>query len=336
MPGRIAVLGARGYLGSAVVDGLVRSGARVMGVGRVLPRGWPAGAIFHLCDATDKAALQRAVGACGSVINAADGSPATMLRIAQNLAACRAAGWHGRLVHISSLSVYGQNTGVLDEACAPVPAAGHRYAQAKLAAEGVLGSGPGPGDDTVILRAGCIYGPGSPVWVDRLCCLLLAGRLGWLWDEGAGQCKVIHVDDMARTAIRALTAGIEAAGVHNLAGAEALTWNMYIRRLAVGLGMAALPRVSSMRLDFDTYLQSPAERLAARLGVPVAGPMTPAMRRLFRSQACIGSRRAPWLAAGEHTPLQVGLSQALADFRRRARGREGAAVVGVAQPQAAA
>ena len=335
MHGRIAVLGARGYLGSAVVSGLMRSGVRVTGVGRRLPGGWPAGATFQLCDATNGAALRHAVGECDGVINAAGGPPAAMVRVARNLAAIRAGGWQGRLVHISSLSVYGQTTGVLDEACTPVPAPGHRYAQGKLAAEEVLGAGFSA-NETVILRAGCIYGPGSPIWVDRLCRLLQAGRLGWLWDEGAGPCPLIHVDDMARTAINALTAGPGAAGVHNLAGAEALTWNMYIRRLAMGLGMSVLPRVSSMRLDFDTYLQGPAEHLMARLGVPVAGPITPAMRRLFRGQARIGTRRVKLLAAEDHVSLQAGLSLAIADFLRRSPGRRARVPHGAVRPQAVA
>ena len=316
MPSRIAVVGPGGYLGLAIVQALLRSGHQVTGVAPRLPAAWPAGTIFQLCDATDADALSRAAGDCDAIINAMAGPPANMVRVAHGLAGLRAGGWRGRLVHFSSLAVYGDAVGLLDETSPACPSARHRYAHAKLATETILMQAPAA-DQTVILRAGCIYGPGAPVWVDRLCRLLLAARLGWLWDEGAGNCNLIHVDDMARIAVAALATGGETDGVHNVTGAEAITWNIYIRRLAIELGMDILPRMSRARLDLETYLNSPAQHILVKLGLPVAGPITPAMRRLFRSQAHIVSRRRPMLAPDQTTRLQAGLSAAVADFRRR-------------------
>jgi nucleoside-diphosphate-sugar epimerase len=312
MSGRIAVLGAGGYLGQALVPALLAGGNQVRGLGRRLPPDWPAGTAFQLCDATDARALLRAITDCDGAINAMAGPPWQMLRVATAIADCRAQGWAGRLVHISSLAVFGQAAGTFDEAATPVPAAGHDYAHAKLAAEKLL-AGPA----TAILRPGCIYGDAAPVWVDRLCRLLLSRRLGWLWDEGAGHCQLMHVRDVARCAVSALAGGAQAAGVHHLTCHEDLTWNTYIQHLAQALGIAALPRISSLRLDIETYVHGPVRAAASRLGFPDAGPITPAMRRLFHTQARVTATRAPLVAPADRVGLQAGIEAAVADFRRR-------------------
>jgi dTDP-4-dehydrorhamnose reductase len=268
--------------------------------------------VFQLCDATDADALQRGLAGCDGVINAMAGTPLAMLRVAQALASCRARGWQGALIQVSSLAVFGQDSGSFDETATPLPARGHAYAHAKLAAEALL-SGP----QTVILRPGCIYGEAAPVWVDRMCRLLLAGRLGWLWDEGAGQCQLVHVQDVARSAVASLAGGLQAIGVHHLVGAETLTWNGYIQQLAHGLGMPGLPRISSMRLDIETYLRGPVRFAAARLGIPGAGPITPAMRRLFHTKARIMRTRASLLAPAETIEPHAGVAAAVADFCSR-------------------
>jgi nucleoside-diphosphate-sugar epimerase len=331
MSGRIAVIGARGFLGQAIVATLMRGGHKVTGLGRHLPPGWPAGTVFQLCDASDPRALWRAVHEAGGIINAMAGPPRAVLRVARNLAICRDKGFVGPLVHISSLAVYGQSAGVLDEATTPQPARGHRYAHAKLAAEALVA-----GPNTRILRPGCLYGPAAPAWVDRLCGLLRTGRLGWLWDDGAGLCPLLHVEDMARLTVAALTADAGADGVHNLPGPEALTWNMYIRRLGVELGMSALPRISSTRLDAETYLHGPLRHALSLAGLPDAGPITPAMRRLFRSRARLVSRRAPLLPPDSVTTLDVGIKAAVADFRRRHPARASTAAPALGQTQAPA
>jgi nucleoside-diphosphate-sugar epimerase len=312
MSGRIAVIGPGGYLGAALVPALAQAGYRITGAGRHVPAHWPQGAIFQRVDATDGAALLEAIGTSDGVINAMNGAPAAIVRVARALAHCRAEGWQGHIVHISSRAVYGQQTGVFDEASRPQPAPGHAYARAKLAAEALLA-----GRGTTILRPGCIYGPAAPVWLDRLCLLLRARRLGWLWDEGAGPCPLVHVQDLARIAILALQAGPAAEGVHNLECAETLTWNMYIHRLALGLGVGAMPRISAMRLDIETYAWGPLRHALAQAGMADTGSITPAMRRLFRGTARIVSNRAPLLAAADHTSLTDGIAQALADFHGR-------------------
>jgi nucleoside-diphosphate-sugar epimerase len=312
MPGRAVVIGARGYLGRAVVPVLTASGFDVTGLGRRVPASSMARG-FLACDATNAAALRNALADMDVVVNLMAGPPGAMLRVAENLGDNLGRQKALRLVQLSSLAVLGRMSGVLDETCKPTSTNLHAYGAAKLAGERHLLAVPGIAGRCVIIRPGCIYGPGSPQWVDRLCRLLLAGRLGWLGQEGAGLSPLVHVRDVAQAVATTLLPAAD-AGIFHLLSPESLTWNVYFRRLGRHLGIEALTSIHAARLETETWITGPARALLSRAVGQPSDSITPAMRHLFRSAARPASVRRSLLPAGIFVPHEVGIAEAVSTF----------------------
>jgi nucleoside-diphosphate-sugar epimerase len=312
MPGRAVVIGARGYLGRVLVPFLAENGFDVTGLGRRAPTASVA-TDFLRCDATNAAALRQALVGRDIVVNLMAGPPGAMMRVAENLSDNLRRQPALRLVQLSSLAVLGRMSGVMDETTKLTPATLHAYGAAKLAAERILLAVPGAAGRCVIIRPGCIYGPGSPQWVDRLCRLLLAGRLGWLGPEGAGLSPLVHVQDVAQAIATTLRPASD-AGIYHLLSPETLTWNVYFRRLGRRLGIDALSQIHVVRLETETWITGPARALLSRVtGLP-ADRITPAMRHLFRSTARPASVRRPLLPAGRFIPHEIGIAEAVSTF----------------------
>ena len=91
-----------------------------------------------------------------------------------------------RVVHLSSMAVLGNATGVLDETAPVDRASGNAYADAKIECERIITAAAARGLDCVILRPSCIYGPGSVLWTVRIARMLAARRLGDLGAAGDG------------------------------------------------------------------------------------------------------------------------------------------------------
>ncbi len=317
---RIVVLGATGYVGQILVPALVATGRRVTMMARRRPTCVPAMASFAACDATDRNALAEALNTADMVVNAVAGSPSTISRVGENLASILARRPGRRLVHVSSLAVFGQGTGVLCEATAPLSPAFHAYAAAKLRAEAALLAAPSLRRDCFILRPGCVYGVRAPVWSDRIGRLLLARRLGWLGSQARGWCSVVHVEDVVRAVLAALDADDGAVGVHHVVAPDSLTWNGFFARFGLHLGLCNMASIGPVRLAAETWLAAPFDRLRAKFGRPGSDVITPSMRRLFRRRAIVVQRRTPLLAPSSFRPLEAGLAEAAASLLQRQAG----------------
>lgn len=308
MQGRVAVLGAGGFLGQALVGLLRAHGTPVTGMARHLPWDWPEGTHFYLGDARVPERLAQALRRCDAVVNAVSGPPGVIEGVARSLLECRLRGWQGRIVQVSTLAVFSGNTGPCLETTLATPRPGHAYARAKLAAEGLLAG------QALILRPGCLYGPGAPVWVDRLCRLLLAGRLGPLGSAGEGVAPLLHVQDLARCITAALQAPAK-SGIWNLPGPEPLTWNAYFAMLAAALRLPPPGAIPPARLAREIWLRGPLDMLAARAGLPASGPLTPAMRALFAQPATYATGHVPGLLPpAQHVPAAAGVPAAVREF----------------------
>lgn len=293
MSQRILVLGADGFIGRRVVAALARSDwACPVAVGR---RERPAapGVTRLCCDATDESALARALADADGVVNCVASAPETMVRGAEILfraALARAPA----IVHFSSMAVYGSAEGDLDES-APLSGDVGAYAAAKVETERHAARYP----NAVVLRPGCVYGPGSQQWSGRIARWLLARRIGDLGAGGDGCANLVHVADVATATLEALRRPETRGRAYNLAMADAPDWNEYFFRFAKALGAVPVARRSERRMALEAKLIAPplkiAEVLARRLGMRVGGlpePIPPSLLRLWRQDIRLISRRA--------------------------------------------
>lgn len=303
---RVLVLGAGGYFGSFLMARL-RQEPWVQAVGAGRRRPAQLDGEFRVFDATESEALRREFEGFDAVINCVSGSAEVIANGARALRAALETAQDTRLVHFSSMAVYGSIEGDIREDC-PLSGDLGAYAAAKVRAEQYLAGLP----RTFLLRPGCIYGPGSPQWTVRIAKLLQAGRLGDLGAGGDGCSNLVFAEDVAYAVIAALRAPAEESGAYNLAMPDAPSWNLYFERMARHIGAVPLKRIGARRLKLETKVLAPALKIAElvgrRVGVRELPPLIPpSLARLWRQDIRLDVSRVsntwqvPW------TPLEEGL-----------------------------
>ena len=281
-----------------------------------------AGVEQRTCDATDSVALTRALRGVSYAVNCVLGDQQAMLAVTRNLCAAATQVKLRRIVHISSMAVYGGMNGTVDEAAVLQPAT--RYAHAKAACEGVVQEFTSAGGDAVILRPACVYGPGGEQWVGRICRWLCAGRVGLLGELGEGTCNLTFSEDLAFAVVAALTSAKVSGQTFNIANSEPSTWNQYFLRLGHELGVR-VPRVSRSRINLEAMLLAPPLQIAKLVGQRLGfgpgflpEPIPPSVLSLWRQHLHLDCRKAHDYLKSKQTPLEQGLRLSANWFRSAA------------------
>jgi nucleoside-diphosphate-sugar epimerase len=148
----------------------------------------------------------------------------------------------GRFIHLSSIAIYGTPpSGIITEETPPLPSA-DPYTRTKLAIEEVLLSRLSP-PEIVILRLGCVYGPGGGWWTDGLLSQMARGDV-ILLNDGAGIANLIHVTDIAGLILALLRQSNPPVGVFNVTDGMPVTWSRYFSELEKLLGRTATVRMN--------------------------------------------------------------------------------------------
>jgi nucleoside-diphosphate-sugar epimerase len=303
----VCVLGASGFIGARVVAALADSPAwRPVPVSRR-----PAGPGSIVADATDPAALRAVLDGAACVVNCVAGSNRTLVRATEALCEAARHAPPRRIVHLSSMAVYGAATGQVREDHAPrQPLSG--YGLAKLNAEGVIRRYIDGGGDAVILRPTCVFGPGSPQWTTRLATLLRARRLGDLGAAGDGGCNLAYIDDLVVTIVNALDAPGATGRAFNVSCAEVPTWNQFLVRFGMALGSTPVRRVTPRMLKLETKLLAPLRRAAGKtFDHPATEAITPSLAALFAQDIRIDSGAAAAELAMPSTPVGWMISESV-------------------------
>jgi nucleoside-diphosphate-sugar epimerase len=291
----VLVTGAGGFLGSHVTELLLAAGARP----RVLVRPGESLRVpddveldVLRADLSDRVALEAAVSGIDRVIHCAArtgpwGPKAdywrTNVRALETLVEVALAAGAQRIVHVSSITVHGNDVGGAADEQAPLRVEPNPYSQSKVAGERLLERMIREnGAPVTIVRPGWIYGPGDTASFGRLAGTIRAGRM-LMVGSGDNHLPLIYVRDAAEGILLASHAEQAAGRAYLLVNDEPVTQRDYLTAIATELGVAA-----------------PARHLPYRLGVAVGGLAEAAARLARRAQPPPVMRYGLQLLGGEN------------------------------------
>jgi dTDP-L-rhamnose 4-epimerase len=319
----ILVTGGAGFIGSHIVDALVRDGHRVRVLDRRLPDCPRSGAELVVGDVTDARTVARAlrgvdavshqaamVGLGQDMLDIADYARHNDLGTAVLLRELAAARFEGRLVLASSMVVYGEGgyrcpvhgsvrpgpraerdlargsfeplcplcgcelePGAIDESAPLDPRS--VYAATKVHQEHLCFSfSRETGVPVTALRYHNVYGPRMPrdtpyAGVAAIfASALVAGRPPRVFEDGAQLRDFVHVRDVARANVLALTVPKPPVGAFNIASGRARSVGELAGALAdaAGPGAPAPLTTGEYRLGDVRHVFASAERASAMLG----------------------------------------------------------------------
>ncbi len=312
---RVLVLGADGFLGRQIVQGLrnsdwalpIRAGRRT-GI-------LDADGLERKCfDACDQSALSRALDDTAGVVNCVAGGPETLSESARALFAATADRPEIAVVHMSSMAVYGSVSGRVTET-APMLGDMGAYGLAKIQAERFAAVCP----QAVILRPGIIYGADSPQWSRRIARWLQSRRIGDLGKAGDGFANLVHVEDVTQATLNALRFAPARGQIFNLSLPNPPTWNEYFLAFAKALDAVPIRRISARALKVETKLIAPplkileifARKLSPGLLPRLPEAIPPSLLGLWRQRIQLDVSKAESLLEMKWTPLSAALAKSV-------------------------
>jgi nucleoside-diphosphate-sugar epimerase len=331
---RVLVLGANGHVGRRLLQMLAAtSGVQATGASRSPAAGGFEGTDWVRLDTRDPGAMAAALRTHDAVVNCVAGDGRSISEGARVLAEAATAVGRPRLVHLSTMSVYGCAEGVVAEDARLDPGLGW-YGRAKCEAERHIGGFVERGGTAVVLRPGCVYGPRSELWVGRIGRWLRAGRLGELGTAGDGWSNLVHVDDVCRAVIATLSLPVGAGelAAFNLAAPDSPRWNQYFVDLALALEATPVRSIGHRQLLADAWLASPPLKIAqhalrqvGRVASRLPDPLPPGLLRLWAQHIRLDPQQATRVLELSWTPYGEGLQSSAAWFRS-VHGRRAGAV----------
>jgi nucleoside-diphosphate-sugar epimerase len=234
---RVAVTGAGGFIGSAVCRRLVAEGAEAIGIeidSDLDQRIRDAGAEPRLADIADPSAIAEALRDAELVVHTAAyvrewGEMEEFIEVnvrgtVNVLDAADAAGAE-RVVHLSSVVVYGYEDPAEQDESAHRRSVGIPYIDTKSASDRIaIRRG------AVVVRPGDVYGPGSVPWVMRPAELLRSGQMS-LPGKGDGTMLPAYIDDLVAGILAALRRGV-AGHAYTIWDGEPVSFHDYMSRLS--------------------------------------------------------------------------------------------------------
>ncbi|MBP0447233.1 NAD-dependent epimerase/dehydratase family protein [Roseomonas sp. SSH11] len=206
--------------------------------------------------------ILKALSGVEVVVHCAVGDRSVTVEGTRALLAAAAGADVRRVVHFSSISVYGDAPGLVTEDTPLIPASTPGYAGWKVAAEEACIAERKV--ETVRLRPTIIYGAGSTLWVAKMADRIQSGRWGRFGEAGEGTCNLVHVSDVAEAVAVAIAAPGAGGRAFNVNGAETMSWDEWFSRLGAAIGAPPLREIPPGRMRALSLLSLPI-KAAARL-----------------------------------------------------------------------
>lgn len=264
MPDRVLITGGAGFIGARIAEVFFARGIPV----RAGIRTWKSAArVGRLpveivaCDVMDPSALAEAMTGVTEVIHCARGDERVNVEGTRNVMRAALDAGVRRVIHLSTVSVYGDITGDVDEQTA-VDREANVYGRSKLASEEVCAEYQRRGLSTCVLRPTIVYGPFSDNWVIEFAQRFVSAE--WQLPRSAceGTCNLIYVDDLVELIHLAMTRP-EADGETFIAnGREALTWWGYFEALNAAMDRPPLHNPGKAMARGSASMMMPVRKLA--------------------------------------------------------------------------
>jgi nucleoside-diphosphate-sugar epimerase len=202
-----------------------------------------------LCDLLDPSQVRAATEGVGAIVHCAVGDRQATVEGTRNLLAAALASGVRRVVHLSTIDVYGRAEGIVTEEHELVRT-GRAYGDSKIEAEEACLEAAAAGLDVVILRPTIVYGPFSESWTIEFAVRFRDGDWRLPREACQGRCNLVYVDDLVRAALLALDAPDVRGAAFNINGPDAVTWWEYFEALNAALGFAPLasPEPAGVRI----------------------------------------------------------------------------------------
>jgi nucleoside-diphosphate-sugar epimerase len=253
---RILVTGAAGAIGGRLVEKLVREPrTRVRAVVHDLARAariarFPVELVA--ADITDPDSIREAAVGCDVVVHCAYGSRGTAadrrrvnVQGTRNVLEAALRAGSRRVVHLSTLVVYGFTPESVLCETAPRRRSGDAYGDDKLDAERLAFEfHREQGLAVSVIQPTAVYGPFAPAWTERVLDQLKSGIVP-LIGGGNGICNIVYIDDVVDAVVLAARRE-EAVGEAFLISGEAITYRDFYGRFAE---MLVGQRTASLSVD---------------------------------------------------------------------------------------
>jgi nucleoside-diphosphate-sugar epimerase len=282
---RVFVTGAQGFIGQALARRFAQRGAEVRGVDL---RATPDGAVVA-GDIARPGAWQDHAAGCDLVLHTAaivsmrGSDPEAVWRVnalgTRHVLDAAARGGAGRVVHLSSVTVFGfAFPDGVDEAY-PTHPNGVPYVDTKVASEALVLRAHAAGDvPCTIVRPGDVYGPRSRPWT-ILPVEEIRRRRFALPAGGRGVFSPVYIDNLVDGIVLAAEAPAAAGGVFTLTDGIGVTTRDFFGRYAamlgrplpafptpVATGLAAAAALGARAARRETEVNAAAARYLARTG----------------------------------------------------------------------
>ena len=322
----IAITGIGGFIGLRMTQRAIELGWQVCGVDiseAAVSRARALGAEAHIGDVTDADSLRPAFEDADWVFHTAavvqeDGPRELYERINNGgtETVCRTARACGvpRLVHLSSIMVYGFDYPQNVAEGGPFDGSANLYNETKLSSERIALSHNTPehGFGVIVIRPGDVYGLGSVPWVQRPLEAIKAGQFV-LPDGGSGVINHVHVDNLIDGVLLAVQH--DACGeAFNITDDAATAGREYFGHLLRMLGRNRVPTAPSWLLHGGLKL---AWALGPRFGI--TPPMQPAALRFLTRRNKISCDKARQML-GYQPQLTLEQGMARLEMQLRAAG----------------
>ena len=169
-----------------------------------------------------------------------------------------------RLVHLSTISVYGRPSGAVLDETAPRQPGNDAYGASKLASEQeMLRQHRERGLPAVVLQPTIVYGPFTG-WTAGPIGQLKSGTFV-LPDSGRGACNAVYLDDVVQAILRAAVADGVGGEVMLVSGDPVPSWKAFYGAYESMLGFSSTGAMSEAEIQNALAAQAKAGRPARRL-----------------------------------------------------------------------